>query len=480
MNHKITICFLLMPMFVFAQTAATSDTIVSSSPAQEIAVDKPKLNNFNLNLNLLARGEIRDGGFPNDPNAENPTDRSAFVFGRGRLTLGYNRQRAADCERPLFETKISLQYVGVWGQESTNTFNLYEAWARLNSKQGLFLQFGRLALAYDDERVVGPNDWTMAGNTHDALRLGYEGRGHKLHILGAYNQNLANMNAGTTFFSHGDIPYKTMQMLWYHYDLPVFPLSFSALGMNIGMQGGEKGVDEHMEWQQMLGGYLKLGSDSPMQYPYTPDNAPEFSWMIEGSYYHQLGRNEYHAKINAFMASAKATIKPSHLYGFELGYDYLSGDDYVAVLFPNTIGLPYHAVIKGFNPVFGSHHKFYGAMDFFYVSTFVNDFSPGLQNAYFGAFVNPVKGLNIKTSYHYMAVTTDLNDRNGPLNKTLGHMAEVELSYQIIKEVKLSAGFTYMGGTETMARLKRASSDGRMYWGWFSIVATPTLVKVKW
>ncbi len=478
---RLSFLFLLIPVLSFAQTPATEDSVAIKARAEDSVATKTKVNNFYINLNLMARGEIRDGGFPNDPEAENPTDRSAFVLGRGRLTLGYNRQHLVDCEHPLFETKLSLQYVGVWGQESTNTFNLYEAWARLTSKQGLFLQFGRQALSYDDERIIGPNDWTMAGNAHDALKLGYEGFGHKLHVLGAYNQNLANMNAGTTFFSHGAIPYKTMQMLWYHYDVPVFPLGFSLLGINIGMQGGEKGENEHIEWQQLLGAYLRLGSDAPMSYPYSPLNAPEFSWMIEGSYYHQLGRNEFHAKINAFMASVKATIQPSHFYGFELGYDFLSGDDYVAVLKPNSMGLPFHAVMKGFNPVYGSHHKFYGAMDFFYVSTFINDFSPGLQNAFLKAYVNPVKGLNISASYHYMAVTTNLKDKGGiPLDKTLGHMANLELSYRIIKEVKLSAGFTYMGGTETMERLKRASSDGRMLWGWLSIVASPDVFKVKW
>ena len=40
-----------------------------------------------------------------------------------------------------------------------------------------------------------------------------------------------------------------------------------------------------------------------------------------------------------------------------------------------------------FYSLYGSHHKFYGAMDFFYVRTFVNGFSPGLQNLYCGGKV---------------------------------------------------------------------------------------------
>jgi hypothetical protein len=420
--------------------------------------EKPKVNQFTLDLNLLARGEIRDGGFPHDPEAENPTDRSMFVLGRGRLTLGY--------ERPHFATKLSMQYAGVWGQEvNRNTFNLYEAWAMLTSKQGLFLQFGRQALSYDDERVIGPDDWSMAGMSHDALRMGWEGFGHKLHIIGAYNQVIANMGSGTTFFANGGVPYKTMQMLWYHYDLPVFPFSASVLFMNIGMQAGEKGVKEYIEWQQMAGAYIKC--------------CPKYC-TFEASYYHQFGKEEHGLPINAFMASVKAQVQPSPIYGFTAGYDYLSGDDYVVVLHPGGLGLPQHKVMKGFNPVYGSHHQFYGAMDFFYVSSFVNGFSPGLQNAYAGVMVNPVKGLNITAKYHYMAVTTDLTQGHQKLDKTLGHMAEIELSYQILKDFKVSGGFSYMGGSDTMQRLKRASDDGRLLWGWISLVATPTLVKHKW
>ena len=447
----------------FKHLSAIVALLISCSlSAQDSLVVKPKDNNFMLDLNLMARGEIRDGGFPTNPDDEKPTDMSAFVVGRARLSLGY--------ERKWLAAKVSLQYAGVWGSESSNAFNLYEAWAKLTSKQGLFMQFGRQVLSYDDERVIGANDWAMAANFHDALRLGYAGHGHRLEITAAYNQNSGNTNAGTTFFTTGIQPYKTMQTLWYHYDLPSFPFGASFLFMNVGMQSGEKGKNEHVEWQQLAGAYIKLAG---------PDSH-KIGWSIEGSYYHQFGKEEHGMPINAFMASAKATIQPSPIYGFEMGYDYLSGDDYVAVLHPGGLGLPRHEVIKGFKPVYGSHHKFYGAMEFFYVSAFVNDFSPGLQNAYARVIVNPIKGMNISATYHYMAVATDLKYGGEPLDKTLGHMAEIEASYRIIKEVKLSLGFTYMGGTGTMEKLKRASTDGRLLWGWLSLVATPQLVHVKW
>lgn len=176
------------------------------------------------------------------------------------------------------------------------------------------------------------------------------------------------------------------------------------------------------------------------------------------------------------MTSVKAQVHPSRFYGFETGYDYLSGDKYFAVPPKGGLGLIKHDVIRGFNPVYGSHHKFYGAMDFFYVSTYVNGFTPGLQNAFIGGYVKPLKGLKVGVNYHYLAMATTLNN----MSKTLGHEIEVTASYQPIKEVNISAGFSYMTGTETMERLKRASTDGSLRWGWISLNITPRIFSVRW
>ncbi|MBQ3673435.1 MAG: hypothetical protein II928_03050 [Paludibacteraceae bacterium] len=442
---------------VSAQTKKANDPLTPRAIYRNTD-SKDKNNRFTMDLNLMARGEIRDGGYPAAPEAEKPTDFGAGVVGRARLTLEY--------ERKWLLTRISLQYAGAWGQEGINSFNLYEAFARLHSKHGLFMQFGRQVLNYDDERIIGADDWTMTAHFHDALILGYSGFGHQLHLIGAYNQNSNNLSTGTTFFTGGAQPYKTMQTLWYHYQLPSYPFGASFLFMNIGMQAGEKGVDEHLEWQQLAGAYFKISNHE----------THPIGWSLEGSYYHQFGREEHGGKIDAFMASAKATISPMPIFGFQLGYDYLSGDPYFAVPSKGQIGLIRHDVIRGFNPVYGSHHQFYGAMDFFYLRTFVNGFTPGLQNAYAGVDVHPIRGMDLSLKYHYMATAVKLED----IEPTLGHEVEIDAAYQIIPEVKLSLGFSYMAGTKSMEKLRRASGDGRMYWGWLSIVATPRFLDIKW
>lgn len=416
------------------------------------AQEKEPENQLTADIQLLTHGEFRNGGLPRDEEKMNG-DKSSFLLGRSRLVVGY--------ERPHIQAKLNIQHTGVWGQAGKGSINVYEAWAKLSAKNGLFMQVGRQVLSYDDERIIGPNDWAMAGVSHDVLKLGYEGHGHKLHTIFAYNQNAENIDTGTSYYVNGSMPYKTMITAWYHYDVPNIPLGASLLFMNIGMQAGEKNKDEHTEWQQLWGGYVK----------YNPKQ-----WSVEGSYYRQSGHDENNAKINAWMASIKGTLDPSPIFGFEAGYEYLSGDEKVIVPPPGGLGLIIHKEIKGFNPIYGSHHKFYGAMDFFYVTTYVNGFTPGLQNAYFGGHVKPVKNLNLSATYHYLATAVNVKD----VNKTLGHEIELEASYNILKDVSLSVGFSYMTGTKTMEKLKRASNDGSLRWGWVSLNIAPRIFTTKW
>ena len=443
---------------VFAVRAFTTIGLlmVSLSAACQ---SEDKENKVTLDLQMMTRGEIRSGGLSSSEDDEEVDDKANFVIERERLIVGYERFNIGD-QKPWLQMKLNIQHQGVWGQSGKGSINVYEGWAKLAAKNGLFAQVGRQMLAYDDERIIGSNDWAMAGSSHDALKLGYEGYGHKAHAILAYNQNAENVNGGT-YYANGAQPYKTMQTFWYHYDVAPIPLGASILFMNIGMQGGDAGKNERTEWQQVLGGYVQY--------------SPKF-WSLEASYYRQMGKEEHGIKIKAWMGSVKAQVHPSSFYGFEVGYDYLSGDKYFAVPPKGSFGLVQHNVIRGFNPIYGSHHKFYGAMDFFYVSTYVNGFTPGLQNAFVGGYVKPIKDLKIGLDYHYLAMSTSLPNTN----KTLGHEFELTASYQIIKDLKISAGFSYMTGTETMERLKRATDDGNLKWGWLSLNISPRIFTTKW
>lgn len=436
-------------LFTVAQNA--SDTV--AAPQNQISVD----------LEFMGRGETRYGGMPVAPdeidgNGSEAQDNgkvytSNFLLTRTRLPINFKRD--------WLEARVTPQHAGVWGQAGKGDFNLHESWVKMTARFGMFAQVGRVALSYDDERIIGSDDWAMVSTSHDVLRLGYEGHGHTAHVILAYNQNAELMNIGGSSYRNGAQPYKTMQTLWYHYDLQRFPLGASLLFMNLGMQSENESNMNRTWFQHLLGGYVQL----------RPKN-----WNIEASYYHQFGKNEFAMKIDAWMMSAKATYSPSPKYGLTAGYDYLSGDEYFAVPPEGQIGIVQHKVLKGFSTVYGSHHKFYGAMDFFYVSTYFNGFTPGLQNAYIGGFYQPLKGLNLNTSYHYLAMATTLEG----MDRTLGHEWEFQASYAIARDVRLAAGVSLMWGGDTMERLKRSGNENSLRWGWLTLIVSPRIFSFKW
>lgn len=413
--------------------------------------------NFSVSASLRTRGELRAGGMVTDEEKANPNDIAAFVTHRMRLPISFSHG--------IFTMQITPQHSGIWGDASRGNFNLYEAWSQLKSDKGLFLKIGRQALAYDDERIIGSDDWTMTAATHDVLQLGLDNSINKLHLTLAFNQNGEKLSGGTVY-KDGCQPYKTMQVLWYHHDFSRQNLGLSLLAMNVGMQSNDT-VDLHSEYQQLVGGYLSF---SPRK------------TQIEASGYYQMGKNEYGIPISAWMASFKINQKLSQQWQITAGYDYLSGDPYYNVPPENMIGLPQHKVMNGFNTVYGSHHKFYGAMDFFYVSTYYGSFTPGLQNLYAGVHFNPenLKTFNWDFNYHLFAVATDLGSAGKPMDKILGHEIETVTSWQVLPYFNFSAGASFMFGTETLEHLKRTSSNHGLAWVWLSLNFAPTLFSKSW
>lgn len=407
-------------------------------------------NVFSLDAQLMTRGELRAGGFKAD--SLDSERFSHFALGRYRVL--------ADYQRSWLNVRLTPQYSGVWGQASAG-LALYEGWAKMQSEKGLFVKIGRQELTYDDGRIIGNDDWTMTAPTHDVLKLGYDGESHKIHLLAAYNQNAENIDNGVIYYSGGLQPYKTMQTLWYHYDTPKKTFGVSLLGMNIGMQNTDQ---EHpiTYYQQLVGTYMS----------FRPKNL-----SLEGAFYYQMGKEEHGMTIDAFMASAKLNVKPNENYNLFAGYDYLSGDKYFNVPPEGGVGLVFHDKARGFNAIFGSHHEFYGAMDFFYLSNYVGGFTPGLQNLYFGGIIKPINDLSINAAYHYYAIATDLDYVN---TKTLGHSVELASSYAFNKAVSVSAGYTFMKGSETMELLNKVSEKRQLHWAWLMLTVSPRLFTTTW
>ena len=436
------ICFSIIMVFAMRLQAQTEQT-----------------NEFTIDAKLVSRAELRVGGFNPDTLDENRY--SNFALGQYRITATYKRS--------WLEMRLSPQSAGVWG-ESPITLSFYEAWAKMHSKKGFFVQLGRQALSYDDERILGNDDWTMTAPTHDVLKLGFENDIHKVHLILEYNQTSDNVDNGNTYYTGGLQPHKSMQTLWYHFDTPNKLFGISLLGMNIGMQSRNEDTPTETYYQQLVGTYMRF---QPKR------------WSIEGAFYYQMGKEEHGIPMDAFMGSIKANYQLNDKYSFYAGYDYLSGDKYFNIPPTNAFGLILHDKMRGFNPVFGSHHEFYGAMDFFYVSNFVGSFTPGLQNLYIGGNLYPINGLNINAAYHYFAVATNPENFVGlggalVTDWTLGHEIEVSASYDFSNAVQVSAGYSYMRGSETMYIIDKIDENRRLHWAWLMLTISPRMFGTTW
>ena len=432
---------------ISSKSAAALSLAILLIPAAGAAAQ----NRITVDVNYFTRGELRHGGLAEvgeDIEFSKGQDRAGFIVERTMLGFDYIGDE--------YETRLTAQHSGTWGSKEGGNFNVYEAWFKLKSPKGFFAQIGRQNLSYDDQRIFGSDDWSMTGRSHDALKVGYEGHGHKLHLVGAYNQNPENMTGGN-YYTGGLQPYKAMEAMWYHFDVSRTGLGLSLLFMDIGMQGGEKDENAKTYRQQLYGTYMSF-------------NRGRFD--ANAAYYRQGGREEHNLPIDAWMAAAKLSFKASDRFSVYGGYDYLSGDPFFATPPEGQIGMIRHETIKGFSSVYGSHHNFYGAMDFFYISTYRSGFTPGLQNAYAGIKAVPAKKTDIELSYHFFATATQLENAGKPL----GHEVEFSASYALAKDTKLSIGYSFMQGTETMVVLKRSDQGRRLNWAWIMLTVNPRLL----
>lgn len=393
---------------------------------------------FLVSAQIRTRGEYRNGALYPRSEGEVP---AGFINERARLSLGYERQRLS--------MRLSAQHVGVWGQDAlidkNGRFILNEAWAAIDLNSKWFVQLGRQALVYDDERILGGLDWNVAGRYHDALKVGFKNNGHQLHGIFAFNQNDENVIGGTYYDSSKTKLYKNMQALWYHYDFSSVPLGVSVLAMNLGQEGGEaENRKSDTQYMQTVGAYMKL--------------APEM-WEVTGAFYYQTGKNALSRSVSAYMGSLRAAYNINKSWSVNIGTDYLSG---------SRTG---QGTYKAFNPLYGTHHKFYGAMDYFYASDFIDGYSPGLSDSQIGVSCKVSPSVSMGLNYHYFATGVKLEN----LKRSLGSEIDYQLDWKVMKDVSLSVGYSVMFGAFTMDAVKGGNHGSWQDWGWVSLNINPQI-----
>ena len=397
-----------------------------------LAATAQEENQFTIDAQLRARGEYNNGAGTPRGEGVNP---AVFLNERARIGMGFQRGN--------LELKIAAQHTGLWGDEDVKTPNnkvsVNEAWAKLKFGEGFFTQIGRQQLAYDDERLLGGLDWHVSGNWHDALKLGYEKDAHKFHVILAWNQNANNVK-GASY--SGPMDYRDMQTLWYHYQADMIPFGISLIMINLGRKDAENG-DGKANYMQTLGTDLTF-------------KPAEFD--IHGAFYYQMGKDATGTKHAAWMASAKVGYKINPVWGINAGYDYRSGNDG-------------GDKIKAFDQLYGTHHKFYGFMDYF-----LQKVPLGLNDIQAGITCKASQKTSLLLNYHnFSTAQKAANDKKG-----LGHEIDLQLTTKLMKDVTLMAGYSTMLGTETMDLVKGGNHKSWQDWAWVTLNINPRIFTTKW
>lgn len=391
-------------------------------------------NQITLDAQLRARGEYNNGAIVPRYEHQSP---SLFVNERARVTIGYQRKN--------LELKVGVQHTGVWGQDDikdrAGRVAMNEAWAKLKFGKGGFAQIGRQQLVYDDERLLGGLDWNVAGNWHDALRFGYDSKEHKVHAIFAINQSAENVRGN---YYSGKMPYKWMQTLWYHYQGKKEPFGISLLFMNIGREAGEAGHGKS-KFMQTFGTHIT----------YKPSIVD-----LTGTFYYQTGKTVADDDIAAWMASARLAVTPDKKITLHAAYDYLSGNG------ENS------TKENAFDPLYGTHHKFYGSMDYF-----TGKQNLGLQDIQAGITARVSPKVSLQGTYHYLLTAEKVAE---DLGKGLGHEIDLQLTAKLMKDVTLMAGYSFMCGTESMDVVKGGYHKSWQDWAWISLNINPRILSKKW
>ncbi len=391
---------------------------------------------LSLSPQLRTRTELRDGqGSPLPKGAP----AAFFTSQRTRLNVGYNMHR--------LKFGVTLQDVRVWGQDvstinrttipDNNGVMLHEAWAEILltdttlKNQALSLKIGRQELVYDDQRLIGNLDWLQQGRRHDAAVLKYENKGWMFHLAAAFNQNKENAS-GTVYNStpagnytsstNGGTMYKSMQFLYAGRKLNngsasflFFTDQFSKYRMDTVNNSAVK-TFEQGSWGRATTGFHvnnmfnKLG--------------------VTASAYYQFGKTATNEELSAVLLSAAAQYAVSKKFNAGVGVDYTSGGSKGTT--SNT-----------FDPLYGTPHKFWGLMDYFYVAGSFG--KGGLTDYYLKAKYKASDKFLLSTDLHQFKSATSIATGNN--KKNFGQEIDITGSYTLTKQIGIEAGYAHFFAT---------------------------------
>lgn len=428
---------------------------------------------FNFSGQIRTRSELRDG--QGTPSVKD-TIPAFFTSQRTRLNFGYSAYR--------FKLYASVQDVRVWGQDASSInrittdtydgFMLHEAWGEISLVdtgkvvKNFTLKIGRQELVYDDVRLLGNLDWLQQARRHDAALLKFEHNNWTAHLGAAYNQNAERKSntiyngvpVGYTASTNGlGAMYKSMQFLYVAKKLHFGNISFLAFKDDFSkFHFAPTDIDkktpiyERSVWSRFTGGTHITGT-ALRKIAFT------------ASAFYQGGKFREGTSLDEYLLSASAMYSAGRKLAVGPGVDITSGNN----------GADPAKKFQRFDPLYGTPHKFWGYMDYFYVADGFG--SNGLVDAYVKTKYKAKDNLTLSLDVHQFSLPNAVTDEAGVvLKKTLGQELDFVLNYALTKVVNIEGGYSTMFSTATLASSKVKNvrnADTTSQWAYLMISIKP-------
>lgn len=434
------------------------------------------LSNHIAQAQLTATGQIRERSEARGGQGtllQTGQKGAFFNSQRTRLNVGYAGYR--------YKIFASLQDVRVWGQDAS-TINrtttdandgllFHEAWSEISlvdttsTIQNFSVKIGRQEISYDDQKVLGSLDWLQQARRHDAILIKYANKGWTADIGAAFNQR-SEQNAGTTFNGQpGTYPAGTNQI---GHAYKSFQYAYIARKFFFGDVSFLFFKDDFNKFTGTVAApAFTQGVNSRTTTGFYYNLNPTRKLNLNGNLYHQGGKDKMGTKISANQASLTATYQVGRKLFLGIGADYLSGTDENKEATQNNL----------FDPLYGTPHKFWGYMDYFYVASGFGQ--QGLLNYFFKTKYVANDNLSLFLDVHGFESAAKLN---GGLDSYLGTEIDLMARYKFTKVINIEAGYSVMAATRTMASaaVKNVTNPVlNAHWAYVMLNITPNFLNTK-
>ena len=186
------------------------------------------------------------------------------------------------------------------------------------------------------------------------------------------------------------------------------------------------------------------------------------------SAFYQGGKYREGTSLDEYLLSLSTMYSPVRKFSFGAGIDVTSGNN----------GADPSRRFQRFDPLYGTPHKFWGYMDYFYVADGFG--SNGLINYYLKIKYKPKNNLTLSLDAHRFVLPAAVTNEAGEeLAKSLGAEIDLTLNYTITSSINIDAGYSSMFSTSTLtsAKVKNVrNADTFSSWVYLMISIKPEFI----